>query len=559
VSQAPGRGTRAIHAARLAPTVVLGVGLVVQLIVLVHRARGLWFYGDDFDFLLRRSLTGDGGVSVLAPHNEHWTTLPIVAYRLMFGLFGLEHYLPYALMPIITHLLISALLYTLLRRAEVSAWVAALAALVVVYTAGGAGAQNTLWDFQITFLGAILCGVAALVLLDLNGRQWRAAGVILLVLAVMCSGIGLVMVVWAGTRVLFARGLMPTLVTMIPPLLAQAAWYFAYGHTARTASPDLVLAPTVATNGLAGIWTAATAMSGAGAAVLLALVAGVVVPRHNERLFGLAASGLVAVCVAFALFGYSRSYLGSHGAETSRYVYVGVILTVPALAALLEAAATRLHGRRWPLLAAWVAGCVWTVALGSAQAAHWAQVRQPAVQATKQTVAAAARLVADGEPLLRTQPDADRNPDITTAALARRSVASTLPAVRPSREIQLDVRGWLQVDVDDQPHGLRKPAALVWRGFRSRAGNLDWTDSACTTRRADRSARIDLTVAPAGSEVRLTVSGDEIGTRMASNGRRSTEIPWPVPAGRDVYVGSTAVGYDLRIAVPPGEVTVCLD
>ena len=65
-------------------------------------ARDRWFYSDDFDFLVTRR-AGDIG-DLLRPINGHWSTLPILAYRLLWSLFGLHSYLPYQVTVVVTHL-----------------------------------------------------------------------------------------------------------------------------------------------------------------------------------------------------------------------------------------------------------------------------------------------------------------------------------------------------------------------------------------------------------------------------------------------------------------------
>ena len=56
-------------------------------------ARDQWFFQDDWDFIANR----DGGSfrDLMRPHNVHWSTLPIVVYRGLFQIFGLNTYRPY--------------------------------------------------------------------------------------------------------------------------------------------------------------------------------------------------------------------------------------------------------------------------------------------------------------------------------------------------------------------------------------------------------------------------------------------------------------------------------
>jgi uncharacterized membrane protein YhaH (DUF805 family) len=124
----------------------------------------------------------------MTPHNEHWSALPVIAFRGMWQIFGLRHYLPYALMPLLLHLALAVCVAILVRRAGVGSWPAVLTALVFAYLAGGAGAENTLWAFQIGFIGSCLGGVVALICFDLArahpddrwGRRWFWIGEVFL-------------------------------------------------------------------------------------------------------------------------------------------------------------------------------------------------------------------------------------------------------------------------------------------------------------------------------------------------------------------------------------------
>ncbi|MFN2556348.1 MAG: hypothetical protein ABR592_05655, partial [Nitriliruptorales bacterium] len=69
--------------------------LVVGLAVLVVVSRGQWFVADEWGFLTDRRLEDVRGLFV--PHNEHWSTLPIVLWRALFATVGLRSYWPYQL------------------------------------------------------------------------------------------------------------------------------------------------------------------------------------------------------------------------------------------------------------------------------------------------------------------------------------------------------------------------------------------------------------------------------------------------------------------------------
>jgi len=155
--------------------------------------RGTWFQLDDWDFLAAR--TGGNVGDLFRAHFEHWTTLPILAYRLMWWLFGLRTIAPYEALVILAHLTVAALLRTVMRRAGVGPWLSTVAATLFVFL--GSGAENILVAFQITFVGSLAFGLGHLLLADHDGpvdrRDWL--GLLAGLAGLMCSGVGVTMVV----------------------------------------------------------------------------------------------------------------------------------------------------------------------------------------------------------------------------------------------------------------------------------------------------------------------------------------------------------------------------
>jgi hypothetical protein len=70
-------------------------------LVLFKLSKYMWFNLDEWYFLAGRDATTIDGL--FAPHNEHWTTLPILAFRAMYGVVGLHSYRPYQAMVVLTH------------------------------------------------------------------------------------------------------------------------------------------------------------------------------------------------------------------------------------------------------------------------------------------------------------------------------------------------------------------------------------------------------------------------------------------------------------------------
>jgi hypothetical protein len=143
----------------------LGAAFVFLLVIGRHR----WFDTDEWDLLIDRSLFGGHGRNgLLPPHNEHWLTVPILLYRLLFSVFALRTYVPYLLMVTLAHLLVVGLLWLLLRRLGVDVWVCFVVVAAVAFL--GAGVDDIIFPFQTALLLSLAAGLAAL----LVAPRWAA-------------------------------------------------------------------------------------------------------------------------------------------------------------------------------------------------------------------------------------------------------------------------------------------------------------------------------------------------------------------------------------------------
>src|SRR5258705_13975951 len=78
------------RSARLALSAFIAVEVAALSLWLVL-GRNQWFFSDEWDFLAGRT-AGDLG-DLIRPHDNHWSTLPILVYRLLWWLFGFRTYL----------------------------------------------------------------------------------------------------------------------------------------------------------------------------------------------------------------------------------------------------------------------------------------------------------------------------------------------------------------------------------------------------------------------------------------------------------------------------------
>ena len=81
------------------------LGAWVALMVLATNTNQ-WFFADEWEFIARRSRPAGLGDTIrmyLRPHNEHWSTLPLLVYRGIFGVVGLKAYWPYLIVHLAAH------------------------------------------------------------------------------------------------------------------------------------------------------------------------------------------------------------------------------------------------------------------------------------------------------------------------------------------------------------------------------------------------------------------------------------------------------------------------
>jgi hypothetical protein len=218
---------------RRAVAAFAAVGVVSSVFYLVV-GRRLWFFNDEWDFLAGRSLGDVHGL--FTPHNGHWVTLPIIFYRLMWWVVGLRSYLPYQVLIVALHLLAAWLVRKVMRRAGVAPWIATITAIVLVLF--GTGAQDIVWPFQITYVGALVFGLTQLLLADHDGpfdrRDWLglAAGLA----GLLCSGVAVTMVVVVGIATLLRRGTRAAAFHTVPLALAYVVWYLTSDRDSYSAS-----------------------------------------------------------------------------------------------------------------------------------------------------------------------------------------------------------------------------------------------------------------------------------------------------------------------------------
>jgi hypothetical protein len=398
-------------------------------------ARGFTFYFDEWDYII--SAPGWNAASYLQPHNEHPVMLPRLIYAAMLATFGLRTYVPYMAVLLALHATSVVLLFELVRRRAGDLIGVACAAILLVL---GAGWENLLWAFQMSFVGSVACGLGMLLALE-AAPTWRRMPLVaaLLTASLMFSGVGLFFGVAAAVRLATTTDRRKELAWLAPVAIVLGAWYLAYGRYGVGPSPQsspaniLVLSLYM----LWGLGASAAGLIGVGGLFgpfLLLLAAGAVgFAWWRGGLDPRALAVAAGLLTFYVVTGLSRAQLGYQQSGASRYVYVGAVLWL----ILLADAARRLPWRgtwRPALVACLFLACFnSSVLLFAFAAAKTAQMQR---QVADFQALAAAR----GDPCLNPNAAVDLlvMPVVTSPALYYRAVdrygdpSSSLPVVDQS-------------------------------------------------------------------------------------------------------------------------------
>ena len=341
---------------RVAAFVVMAIAAVTLTLWL---GRDLTFFMDDCAFLARDPTDP---LSLLEPHNEHWMTVPIVAYLGVVAVFGTSSYLPFLAFLSLVHVFLAAGVLVLLRPAL---YALAASALILFL---GSGYENQFWAVATGFVGGTGLGVWALVATS-RGRPALAAA--LLTVGVACSLTVLAFIPAAAVMI----GRRRHVLWLGLPTLTFVAWYLAFGRETIGIHRDPFTLEAVAQAPwfvVGSIHSTVSRMSGFGPTATLVLLVGLGVAAALAALRGwrpdrLAVAGAVGLVVLFGMIALGRAQIAGYA---PRYVTTAAPFVLAAVGPL-----ARVRGRL-PLALATI---VFAVALssnllmmreGSAQMAH---------------------------------------------------------------------------------------------------------------------------------------------------------------------------------------------
>ncbi|OLB90167.1 MAG: hypothetical protein AUI15_25205 [Actinobacteria bacterium 13_2_20CM_2_66_6] len=342
--------------------IIVAAGAAIAALAILLLSRNFNFYFDEWDFIV--AAPDWTWLSFLQPHNEHPVVIPKLIYAALLNTFGLHAYWPYMAVLLALHATNAFLLFELVRRRSGDLIGVAAAALMLVL---GAGWENLLWAFQMTFVGSVTCGLGALLALQrLSGQRGIAAVVALTTASILFSGIGLFFAVAVAAQMAIDKARRRDLVWLAPIAVALVIWYVTLGRTGTPTNPppsvlNLTIAPVYV---LWGLGAAVAALIGEGgwwsAVALVPALAAVGWSwwRRTPDAFALAIA--TAMLSLYAVTALTRGQFGYDQAASGRYVYEGAIFWLLLLSD--AAAALPWRGTWRPVLAA----CVFLACFNSA-------------------------------------------------------------------------------------------------------------------------------------------------------------------------------------------------
>jgi hypothetical protein len=544
-------------------TAVLAVGAAVQAIVALRLSRHSWFGVDAVNYLTTRGPVPSANEGLFRPYGGHWQTIPLLVYRLLFKVFGMESYLPYIAVALAVHLAITFVLYALLRSVGAHSWTAALTAWLVLFY--GAGAEAFMWDAPMVLTSSLLLGlVAALVMVRRRfSVHSRVVAAVLLLAAVMCSGTGLAAAVTLGLFAFFRAGLKAAVLVSGPAVLAFTVWFFTIGRDGRVhlSGGTVPHIPGFVWSGITGSLGSALGIPGTGVLLLLTLVVVLCWPNvRSVALRQLAVAGFVGGLAQLVLSSFASLAVGDGAARVGRYEYLVWVLMAASVALAVEVLSQLVDLGRFGASARSVLPVVAVLLLaattlqGISQERQYADFGAASARLYKPWVYGSIMAVDAGEKQLVVDASTGFNGG-RFELFAAPQLRTRLPAGPSTPESRLIAESEYFVDVTRDDPGLFSPTTLSVQGLR---GSLRIRHG-CTHLTTDGTgpATIDVATGGTGTEVGITSDSTLVTTQLFREFVPSPPRSWGAAPG-SVYVATTARDATLRIVLNgSGAVVVC--
>jgi hypothetical protein len=329
---------------RVSPaTALMGGATLLSAGLLLHWYSQMTFWRDEWNFLLHR--TGWNPNVFLDPFVEQLLAIPVLIYRVLLSVFGMESALPFQVVAVVLFAL-SVVMVFVYVRGRAGEWVALAACLPILFL--GPSWDDLLFAFQMALFGSVACGIGALLALERRDRTGDLVAMALLIVSLFFFDLGVAFVAGATAEIAFGRDRFRRAWVVVIPTLLWLIWYAGWGHTAQTfisfhnftQTPKYVLdglASSIATwVGLGSVnFDAPQSPLEWGRPLLVVAVA-----AFGWRLYRLRAISPRLAAVLVILLGFwFLSGLNTNpfsAASVGRYQYLGIVLLALVVAELLR-------------------------------------------------------------------------------------------------------------------------------------------------------------------------------------------------------------------------------
>ncbi len=315
--------------------------LAGSVIVLYVVGRNQWFIRDDWAFIFSRErLHQTNGLDdmLFVAQDGHWMTIPIIVYRIIKSVFGTGSYWPYLIPTMACHLGIAVMVRKLSLRVGVTPWTATiLAGTLVVF---GSGWENIVFAIQLVYNLSLLAFLIHLWLIDHDGPPDRrdAAGAMAGVVAVSSSGFGPFFIVGTLLFMLFRRRWTAAAIATVPSVVVSAWWWLFWGQDPAGDSIDspITRVPAYVNRGLEAVFQSMTTTASLVGISMLATLTILLWRRRDPVAHDLMLALAATALLMYIGLGIQRSGFGVELAASSRYVYMGAALLMPAFGVAVD-------------------------------------------------------------------------------------------------------------------------------------------------------------------------------------------------------------------------------
>ena len=405
--------------------------VIAAIAVLYVVGQHQWFIRDDWAFVLTREKirVNQGTADMLfMAQDGHWMTPPILLFRSVQRVFGLDSYWPFLALAMVSHLATACMVRVISLRSGITPWTATI--LAALFCVLGSGWEDIVFAVQITYNLSLFAFLVWIWLVDRDtaGIALEAAAVAAGLVCVSSSGFGpfyvLGLLVSLGVR----RRWRTIAVTVVPAVVAYAWWWASYGRDpaaeATKGSPTQV--PTFVRRGLEATFEGLTGFASLAGIAVVATLWVLIRRRHMPGNHLRVATSITCVAM-FTGVGIQRIGLGFAGAANSRYVYIAAALLIPVVGAAIDEAARLDRAALWAVRTLFAASAVVNASWLQTSSTTWAQ---RALGERRLLSLVAGSGLAEGADPSRSM--LSFSPDVRVADLARlieeRAIVPTTPA-----------------------------------------------------------------------------------------------------------------------------------